>query len=409
MNLSVSLYIPPLSPPLPTIAIGRRDDLETRQKRDISLLVIENLTTNQPKVTTAWYNIEPVSKRTLKDRIHLLCEHFKNNTTLYWNVLKAVALLTTACVVGFLAVKFFGSYLANLYDNILHGRLVYQGYPLDGVPVGWDYYYEDVFSVWCIYFIIFGCGLASGKYLYETLKDLKTSLGQFFESPHRLVREINLRDSSFPQFDKTVLANDKEGSNFRDPITWDDLKGEWIHAPRFIKIGHYVFAFDTLLKRLFDKPLLNGKRIHHPIEERYLDDREQEKLISDLSRLLGLDSSKFLNYWDPYYQDPRKNNPLHPFSEMLRDRPEILQFALLYDDLRKMIPDAYRFNAEQIAQIGREIKNDLFASKRLRNFLDQLPPEVLALNIKKDEANSVTLMSIIKEEEKRTYPYHIPA
>ena len=75
------------------------------------------------------------------------------------------------------------------------------------------------------------------------------------------------------------MSDDVEGRCVKDSILFISIQKGWSHAPRFIKVGQYLVLFHSILQSILRKPLDEGK-IHHPIENRLLDELQQEKLTS---------------------------------------------------------------------------------------------------------------------------------
>jgi hypothetical protein len=261
---------------------------------------------------------------------------------------------------------------------------------------------------------IFGIGSTATLELFGIILntaawlDIKKSLLTFYKDLNILKCHTEIKDSSFAITDHSELSNSIKDSLIEDPISLDGIKNEWSHAPRFIKIGPYLFSLDSILKQLFFKPV-NQEDISHPIENRLLSTQEQEKLITDLSQLFCLDRTEIIKYWDPYFCDERKLSYLldpQIIDKSALEKNEIFQDIFLENDLSELIPNWQNFSIAQKASIKSQIRDDFFASQRLQKFLKQFSDEILDIEIKKNDNEFFTLRSMLNSEHQRKFKYN---
>jgi hypothetical protein len=402
-----------LQPQFVHVAIGSQSNLQVLKEREertkVKQLVVTNLTTNEPQFATLRWELKSLPNASLKEKISLLLQHPTLETEAYRKVLKAIACLAAVYVVSVIASRLTQWYLANLHDDILNHRLVYFNRPHE--VVGLKYYDAKATEMWGWLYLLTGLsGLGAVFMVADSLKELAPSLKDFLQHPSRLGYYIEPKEPSFPHSDLSELANEIVDTEVRDPITLDGLKSEWIRAPRFIKIGRYLFSLDSLLPRLFFKPLMEG-RIAHPLENRPLSSEELENLTTDLSQLFLIDRSEVKKFWDPYYCDWRKvthTDDLRVVNANKEERDQILQDILLENDLARLIHDWESLRVDQKAFIKDQLRNEIFASRRLWNFLDLLPDNALQTPIKKNDNDSFTLQTLVNNERQRKFTYNVP-
>ncbi len=374
--------------------------------------LMKNLTTNEPSlVSLKDYKIEPLPHASLQENAYLLYLHAKYNINLHLNAIGSAAVITAFCAFTVFTVITVREQLAQLYDDIVNERLVYVEFPHE--IVGMAYYYGSVVRAILAIAYITIIEFIVGATLYRHIVKLKESLIDFFANPNQLIIEVEKKDSSFSISDQTNLANnfDEETDSFLDPFSINNIKKEWIHAPRFIKIGSYLFPIDSLFKKIFFTK--EDKLIRHPVENRPLTTQEQDTLLADLSSLFQIDKNKMIECWDPYLDENDRKNAAKRNLDFIADRSEsnvkaAVEDQLLSDDLKSMIRDWESFDCIQKIFIMKQIKQDLFASKKLKNFLQKLPREILKLQIQNTPEDSFTLQSLLNEELNRSFEYQKP-
>jgi hypothetical protein len=371
---------------------------------------MKNLKNNEPSlVFLKDHKIEPLPHTSLQEKAHLLYLHVNHNINLHLRAIGAVAIITTFCALTVFVAITLKKQLDQLYDDIINRRLVYAEFPYQ--IVGMEYYYQRVVGAICIFAQVAGIGFRVGLAFFENILQLKDSLTDFFASPNQLTFEIEQKDSSYPISDQTELANnfDAETNSFLDPFSINSIKRDWVHAPRFIKMGTYLFPLDSLLKKIFF--MNEDGLIRHPVENRPITAEEQDTLLEDLSSLFQIDKNKMINYWDPYLdQDIRKNAAKRTLKDLIgnataSDAKAAVENSLLSDDLKEMITDWNSFNSMEKNLIMKQIKQDVFASKRLKKFLEILPIEILKLNIHNNVEDSFALQDILNEELNRSFTF----
>lgn len=386
----------------------------TKDRLDrVDQLRIANLTRNEPGTFSLNYKSLPLPSKSWKEKIFLLNEYFSRNLDLHKKsgkaLLKFIAVFSLVLAVGAIVHPILNRFLANLKQDILLGRLQYTKPPYD--RVGMDYYY----LVKASYFVVlsaFACmGLAVPAIdLYCNANGLTRSLLEFYKDPTRLICEVALSEekSSIENF-----SNEKLNGKVVDPISSGEIKEEWINAPRFIKIGTYVYSLDTLIRRFFTRSLGENKQIQNPLGNWSITPEQQEKLRKDLCDLLFLDPKDLEKYWDPYFCDLRKpyrtlgNHPRLVAAVTEEERRAVMQDILFEEDLSSMVPNWNDYNPSQQASIKRQIAPDYFADCRIIRFLSEFDKEVLAFDIKLNDTESFKLQDLLNESKNRSYNFEI--
>jgi hypothetical protein len=166
-----------------------------------------------------------------------------------------------------------------------------------------------------------------------------------------------------------------------DTITAEEIKKSWMTSPRFIKINKELFNLNSLLKRLF-RPLDVNGRLLHPFENRALTEEESRKLVNDISALLCISKSKFLN-----------NNSWGINNEWENELTKKVETFGIYERLYKFIKNKNR--------------DSFYTYKRLSKFLKDLPQEVLNAKIRINNNEFFTLASILEEHRKSTLKFDL--
>ncbi len=374
------------------ISVGSKNDLVQRRGihkfKDMDRIVKNNLTTNEPYCKTLHYEIKPLSASTLASKCRLLLKvHAKQNPRIYTEAILSIFIMTGVIAITIIGSRVLSShivtssYFTKLYDDIIHERLKYVS---SGRLVGLERYYEDVFTILGTYFFIMALPvLGTIRYSFDTVTNLKKSFLEFFNDPHVLIRQEESKDSSYPLNDEDELANSYDDFFVQDPILMSDIKKEWMHAPRFIKIGKILYSLDTALQFLFQNPLENGS-IKSLTGNWSLTTEDQEKLITDLSQLFMIEKDDILKYWDPYFCD---------WDKVLSGN----------------CPNWIDLNQQQKASVKQQIRNDLFANLRLLNFLKEFDEAVLNTSIKlnDNEDGSFTLKDLQTELQNKPYQIRV--
>lgn len=382
--------------------------IKTHQMTQMDRIVHQNLTTNEPYCKTLHYEIKPLSASTLKEKCYLLYLHAKENPWLYKDVIKSIVLMTGVIAITIIGARLLGSHIATstyfkkLYDDIINHRLIYVR---SGRLVGLERYNEEVFQIWLGYFSITTlAGLGTIRYSYNTLTYLIESLLKFLNDSNELTCQEQLKDSSYPLNDGDELANSSDEFFVQDPILMSDIKKDWMHAPRFIKIGKTLYSLNTALQFLFQKPLENGS-IKSLTGNWSLTTEDQEKLITDLSQLFMIKKEYIIKYWDPYFCDWDKLSCKDPRLENASEdeKNQIFQEIFLERDLSRMFPNWVDLNQQERASAKQQIRNDLFANLRLLNFLKEFDESVLETSIKLNDDDSFTLKDLQTELKEKNY------
>lgn len=367
------------------VAYGTRVELPNCSKKQVIAKIIQaNLTTNEPMMAQiSEYKIESITPKSLKEKIYLHYQYAKENPNDYKSLLKCVV----ACALSFslfLASVAFVRYLfPKAIENILNGRMavvmqqfrshIVESFVLGSLPAGF-----------------LTVGIVKLYEIFSHLLQIGTSLAKFGKDPCELNCYLEQVNTSFPKDEKfSTLGNDSDDTFVRDPITLNDIKKEWANAPRFIKVGIYLFSLDSLLKQLFFKPLTNNQ-VSHPCENRPLTADEQEKLTADLSKLFNIPPNEMLSYWNPYYVSSI-------FTEDF-----MLDFDLLI-----LVPEWTALAAHQKAAIRNQLRGDIYANQRFIKFLYDLSSEVIKTKIYNNDQEFFTFENMLSEEQGREFQYHI--
>ena len=128
-------------------------------------------------------------------------------------------------------------------------------------------------------------------------KDTLFSVYRRVKQPYRVVQELKKLPSSMSGFDLGKLANEKEGQMWSDPITQKEIPEAEICSPRILRIQNHAFDLESVLKRIFIKPLEN-KMIWHPYFNGYMSLEVQQKLVQDISAFFCISKEAFLDCWN---------------------------------------------------------------------------------------------------------------
>jgi len=378
-------------------------------------IVLYNLTTNTPQVATVRYEVTRFSNRTLFDKINLIKIHFYQYKDEYIDLAISLAMTFVAVIVAVVAAQYMIHHLAVFKQEIING--MWEFAPVIGCPelvtlLDYDVYALDM---WASYLFMTSF-LALPLLIFNTVCILSFANSWFnkFQDPAKLECHIELSETSYPVNDVSQLANNHsvDTQSPIDPISLNPIHNRWVHAPRFLKIGPYLFTLDSCLQGIYRKALVN-QMIQHPVEVgRVLTPQEQEKLITDLSQLLCLDKTEILKYFDPYYiswdkfrlmQDPQYINA--PMEE----KDAVLENLLFHLDLSRMIPDWETFRPDQKGAIKNAIRERFFTTRRLTNILRESPEIIRLLRIRNAEDDGFSIQELLDEQSARTYEYPILA
>lgn len=149
-------------------------------------------------------------------------------------------------------------------------------------------------------FMVFSYTLSNHPF-YQKYKALKSF---YIESLCRSA-EILKFPSSVGQMNLDQLANDRDDeNNVIEPITLESIPLKTVCSPKNLLIGQYIIDVENVLKCIFNHPCNKFGAIHHPIENRYLFPIEQEKLLTDLAYLFGIeDKNLILDCWKENRRD----------------------------------------------------------------------------------------------------------
>lgn len=362
-----------------------------------------NLTTNEDKTKKIIATDCDSLSITLKEKIKRVFFHIVKNPSVYIETFCAIAGLGIAAKVTLLGKNQINTYLSKLYQDIKLGRLVYvpanqqyNPYFYHYEKVGLDYYYQQAIGAWAFFSLFAVTTLAAlTTIISEKLSEIRTSLNDYF-SDRNVKFTIEVKDSSYPSSNNLeTIGND----GTTDPFSFIELKEEWIHAPRFLKIINQVVSLDTFFKFIFIEPLRENK-IYSPLHSRFLTDEENQNLIQNVSDLLGINSEILLQIWnDPYFCDKRKLN--YPNST-----PAEIEDILFTQDLGKLYQPIQttrhnvtwiNWNTEQQSYVKQKVKKDVFHFLKLQNLILELPEKSLNLEIKLNDEDSFTFLSLMKE------------
>lgn len=96
------------------------------------------------------------------------------------------------------------------------------------------------------------------------------------------------------------LNNDQDENNFLlDPLSKEKINPAHICYPRYIKLGTHLFSLPSLVNALLAHDLDAG-RLKHPLENRYLHQKEQEMVLEKINTLLTLDNQTFFRCFNPF-------------------------------------------------------------------------------------------------------------
>lgn len=408
-------------PNLTILAVNTPAELDRIQFHDksdrIASSIVHNLTTNSPRVELIKYAIQPLPKASIREKLRLLSLHAKLNGPMYRTVAKAAAILLTAWLVALIAYRYIVFTLQGLHTDVVQNPQKYEMWLQTPRGLSFltaeNYYHRQATGYLAWYGLLYCVSLLpTGAYFATKITELAASFIKFYRSPHQLTRQIEEKSTIK---NLTQLANNKEEDLFIDPISLTGIKVEWIQAPRFIKIGSWAFSLDTVMKRLFSKPLKDG-HISHPVENRVLTALEEDNLLTSIHQLFMIDKEGIKNFWDPHYCDFRKVTLKQHFERDPRfanalpeQRPAILQDLLLEYNLSQMISSWRDLQPHQRASIKNQLEEDIHAISRLTRFLDQLPDEVLKQKININDEDSFTLQELINAEHNKLLRYSIPA
>lgn len=224
-----------------------------------------------------------------------------------------------------------------------------------------------------------------------------TDLIDFYQ-PSALTYRMQITDSSCEEGLKafSTPVNDSDDDNsILDPILSNQIEKKWLSAPRFIYVTRMLYSLNSLLRALFSKPLENGQ-IKHPIFNSNLEQKDQEKLLKDLSRLFCIEEPLILACWDPFLKTP--NNIKIRYREAInqasrqrpkeftpREKEECLQDLLLEHCLAQQIWIWNDLTRPEQVQLRERLKDDFIKNARLTNFLSLLPKDILDVKIRNQE------------------------
>lgn len=224
---------------------------------------------------------------------------------------------------------------------------------------------------------------------------------------HTLTYTIQPADTSFPH--NVEMANQSSEQFVDDVISSEGMKREWVNAPRFIKLGQYVIPVQSLLPVLFINALRNNG-IVHPLEPgRLLKEVEQNKLLSDLSRLFAINEKALIQFWDPFSEDEKKwlNNDHRILGTPEADRSKVMEDLLFEEWLSKRIKDWSRLSRADQCVIKDQLRKDVFASLRLMRFLNYFE-SFRFIPLKNSKEDSSTLGDLLSREKAKKFSYRKP-
>lgn len=369
------------------VAYGTSVELPNSPRKRLmeATLILENLRTNESAMLKGQYKIEAITPKSLRKKINLYIQYVKENKNDFKLLLKAISTCSILLGISLASLAFIKFVLPKLHEDILNRRLIYTSNQLVKMD---EYYFQSVmFWLNAIMFAIFG-GI-SACYALDRFQKFKASLVNFGNDFCELKCQLEEVETPFPSHvSLCALSNESNDTSIRDPISFVGIKKEWSHAPRFIKVGNYLFTLESILKQLFLKHL-EGKKIIHPCEVgRSLTDDEQEKLTADLSLLFQIPQDEFQKLWDPFILTG-------------------LDDLILEMELSNSIPEWSKLELRQQRAIKAELRNDIFANHRLIKFIEQLPDEVKKAKIHANDTEFFTFEEMLSEVKQSRLTYHI--
>jgi len=110
------------------------------------------------------------------------------------------------------------------------------------------------------------------------------------------VLKIDLAYRDCEPIDHAKLANGKEGENFVDPFTLNEIPPDKVHSPKYIHLSNWILEADSCMHGLLEKPGLK-----HPIEtKRDLTDEEYQALTTQICRVFNLLLEELLSCWSDF-------------------------------------------------------------------------------------------------------------
>jgi|GEM_PF-1603946 len=152
-------------------------------------------------------------------------------------------------------------------------------------------------------------GIAIGKFIHCAIDKLKKDdplslfailekLKQMNQCSHTLIQGIQQHPSSVGNIDLATLANAKDGDGWLDPISFDTIPKDKIHAPCYFLIGKYVTHIENALKVILNHSDEVNHKFHHPIENRFMTEEEHTKFLKEVCLLFSITETEFLNLWE---------------------------------------------------------------------------------------------------------------
>lgn len=291
-------------------------------------LALQNLRSTAPYSATIVYQRTPATHFSLKEYYSY---HFKNRCSYLWdrlnrnNGLIILAITCTVACVGILALtavvfKYYIAHWAILKQDIVNGKIglyryifssdtdnleflkiqPYTNYIFVRMATLFDYQLE-VFSntigiltsaIACLT-VPFCSAVAACLQIHTDFKE---------NPPDKLEydRITLFGKQSLIDISLASLNNQQDERGFLlDPLSQEKINPAHICYPRYIKLGAYLFSLPSLVNALLAHDLDEG-RLKHPLENRYLHQKEQELVLEKINTLLALNHRTFFQCFNPF-------------------------------------------------------------------------------------------------------------
>ena len=107
------------------------------------------------------------------------------------------------------------------------------------------------------------------------------------------------RTITLPAIDSEKLSNAKDGSDWEDPISQDNISRELLKTPKVIVVCTKVYLLSSLLGTLFSTVIPEDKAsIPHPESCGLLSPGDREALLNRLSLVFCVNKGALANCWD---------------------------------------------------------------------------------------------------------------